>query len=122
MNKNEAVVILSHANSDEKIKILKECISTSKKNGYQVILSSSSPVSDEIQKEVDYFLFDKENPVITGDELSKIGVHCEMKNIREIEIDKKYNIITAPCYMMNASISEVRNNIKTAIEALKDLI
>ncbi len=57
-----------------------------------------------------------------SDELSKIGVHCEMKNIREIEIDKKYNIITAPCYMMNASISEVRNNIKTAIEALKDLI
>jgi enhancing lycopene biosynthesis protein 2 len=57
-----------------------------------------------------------------SDELSKIGVHCEMKNIREIEIDKKNNIITAPCYMMNASISEVRNNIKTAIEALKDLI
>ena len=32
-----------------------------------------------------------------------------MKNINEIEIDYKNKIITAPCYMMEASIKDIRN-------------
>jgi len=50
------------------------------------------------------------------------GVQPIMKTISEIQVDKKNKIITAPCYMMNASILEVRNNIKEAIFALKELI
>lgn len=53
--------------------------------------------------------------------LNKIGAHTEMKNIQEILIDQKNKIITAPCYMMEASILEIRNNIKQAIEAINDL-
>jgi enhancing lycopene biosynthesis protein 2 len=45
-----------------------------------------------------------------------------MKSVREIEIDSKNKIITAPCYMMEASILEVRKNIQKALEALKELI
>ncbi len=54
--------------------------------------------------------------------LEKTGAHAEMKTVREILIDKENKIITAPCYMMDASILEIRINIKQAIEALKDLI
>ena len=53
--------------------------------------------------------------------LEKTGAHSEMKTVREILIDKENKIITAPCYMMDASILEIRHNIKQAIEALLQL-
>ncbi len=54
--------------------------------------------------------------------LEQIGVSTEKKTIREIQIDRKNNIVTAPCYMQEASILEVRKNIRSAVEALRDLI
>lgn len=54
--------------------------------------------------------------------LEATGVFTSMKTIYEIEIDTKNKIVTAPCYMMDASILDVRNNIRSAIEALRDLI
>lgn len=50
--------------------------------------------------------------------MEAIGAHSEMKSIQEIQIDRENKIITAPCYMLEASILEVRNNIKKGIEAL----
>ena len=73
MATNESVVILSYANTPEKLDILKECILSSTNQGYKVILSSSYQVPDEIQLLCDYTIFDKENPVITGSDLEKIG-------------------------------------------------
>jgi enhancing lycopene biosynthesis protein 2 len=54
--------------------------------------------------------------------LSQTGVHAEMKTIREISIDKNLKIVSAPCYMMDATVLEIRNNIQKAIEALIQLI
>lgn len=54
--------------------------------------------------------------------LAAIGVEASVKTIKEIEIDIKNKIITAPCYMMEASLLDVRNNIKTAIEAMQKMI
>lgn len=53
--------------------------------------------------------------------LNATGANAVMKTVREIHIDKENKIVTAPCYMMEASISDVRKNIRTAIEALRDL-
>ena len=53
--------------------------------------------------------------------LAKTGAQTEMKSVREILIDRENKIITAPCYMMDASINEVRKNIRSAVEALRDL-
>lgn len=50
------------------------------------------------------------------------GVYSEMKTIREISVDEKLKIVSAPCYMMEASIVEIRNNISQAIKALIQLI
>lgn len=54
--------------------------------------------------------------------IEKTGVVSEMKSVREILIDEKNRVITAPCYMMEVSISEVKANITQAISALKNLL
>jgi len=54
--------------------------------------------------------------------LEKTGLHTVMKTVKEIQVDPTYKIVTAPCYMMEASISEIRKNIRSAIEALRDLV
>jgi enhancing lycopene biosynthesis protein 2 len=54
--------------------------------------------------------------------LSSTGVSPVMKTVREIHIDHANKIVTAPCYMMDASILDIRKNIRSAIEALRDLI
>ena len=54
--------------------------------------------------------------------LSQTGVQVEMKTIREIAVDEKLKIVSAPCYMMDATIVEIRTNIQQAIQALIQLI
>ncbi|MEN9440700.1 MAG: hypothetical protein RLZ33_776, partial [Bacteroidota bacterium] len=54
--------------------------------------------------------------------LESLGATTSMKMIDEIEIDKENKIITAPCYMMEASIVEVRKNIRKAIETIRDMV
>lgn len=56
-----------------------------------------------------------------NDGLKSTGVEPVMKTINEIQIDTTNKIISAPCYMMETDILEVRNNIKMAVEALKTL-
>lgn len=53
--------------------------------------------------------------------LAKTKVEPVMRTVREIEIDFENKIITAPCYMMEASILDIWKNIYTAIEAIKQL-
>lgn len=55
-------------------------------------------------------------------EIEKTGASAVMKSIREINIDTKNKIVTAPCYMMDANIVEVSSNIKQAIVAVLSLI
>lgn len=57
-----------------------------------------------------------------SDGLKSLGVDTQMKSIAEITVDKENRIITAPCYMMEASILEVRENIKMAITALGEML
>ena len=54
--------------------------------------------------------------------IKKTGATAEMKTIREITVDKKNRIVCAPCYMMDATIVEIRDNIKQAVEATIALI
>ncbi len=54
--------------------------------------------------------------------LEHTGVKTENKLITEISVDKENKIVSAPCYMMNASLVELRNNIRAAVEATLELI
>lgn len=57
-----------------------------------------------------------------SDGLEKTGMTTEMKTVKEILVDSENKIVTAPCYMMDASVLDIRNNVKSAVEALRDLI
>lgn len=54
--------------------------------------------------------------------IEKIGAKAEEKTINEVLIDEKLKIVTAPCYMMNANILNIRDNTKQAVDALIKLI
>jgi len=51
--------------------------------------------------------------------LETTGAKTSLKTTQEIQIDPINKIITAPCYMMEASLLEVRANIRQAIEAIQ---
>jgi enhancing lycopene biosynthesis protein 2 len=57
-----------------------------------------------------------------SDGITFTGSSAQMKTVKEISIDPKNRIICAPCYMMEASLLEVRENIKQAISALDSLL
>ncbi len=46
------------------------------------------------------------------------GASTSERELTEILIDTKNKVISAPCYMMEATILEIRQNIKQAIDAL----
>jgi enhancing lycopene biosynthesis protein 2 len=54
--------------------------------------------------------------------LQKTGALTLEKSITEIQIDTENKLICAPCYMMNASILEVRKNIQQAIDCIIKLV
>jgi len=54
--------------------------------------------------------------------IEKTGAVVEMKSVRDILYDEKNKIITAPCYMMDASISEIRSNVKMAMDKLFEIL
>lgn len=53
--------------------------------------------------------------------IEKTGAIAEMKTVEEVLVDTQNRIISAPCYMMEASIPEIRNNIRQAVRALGEL-
>ena len=50
--------------------------------------------------------------------ISSIGAIPNNSSIKEICVDEKHKIITAPCYMMDADIQEIYFNAKMAIDRL----
>lgn len=53
--------------------------------------------------------------------MESIGVQSSSKTIREIAVDRELKIVSAPCYMMEADILEVRDNIQKALQAALEL-
>lgn len=54
--------------------------------------------------------------------LAAMGALPEMKTINEILVDEENKIISAPCYMMEVGVKEVRANAKMAIDKLMEMI
>jgi enhancing lycopene biosynthesis protein 2 len=50
--------------------------------------------------------------------INSTGAKTSERELNEILIDSENRIISAPCYMMEANILEIRQNIKQAIDAL----
>ncbi|MFN4299552.1 MAG: isoprenoid biosynthesis glyoxalase ElbB [Thermaurantimonas sp.] len=54
----------------------------------------------------------------THQAVATLGVKPVEKTLREVHLDPKARIITAPCYMMEGRISDIYANIKMAIDQL----
>ena len=54
--------------------------------------------------------------------MEKAGATAVMKNIYEVAVDTENKIVTAPCYMMEADILQVRNNVQKAVDELVKLV
>ncbi len=54
--------------------------------------------------------------------MKSAGQTAVMKSVREIATDDALRIISAPCYMMNADILDVRKNISQAIGKLAEWV
>jgi enhancing lycopene biosynthesis protein 2 len=54
--------------------------------------------------------------------LRATGSITQERTIREVLIDPSNRIICAPCYMMEARITEIHENIQHALRALKELL
>lgn len=63
INKN-LVIILSHCDTTEKLNVLKKNIKTLKAHNFDILLSSHIPVSNNIQSQIEYFIYDKSNPIL----------------------------------------------------------
>ncbi|TXC85213.1 isoprenoid biosynthesis glyoxalase ElbB [Luteibaculum oceani] len=57
-----------------------------------------------------------------SDGMASIGAEVKMKSIREVMVDDQLKIVTAPCYMMQADITQIHDNIQSAVIAFKKLL
>ncbi len=71
--KDEAAVILSHCDSNEKLLCLTRCLINLKSQGYFTILSSHISVPDYILQMCDYFICETDNPIIDKKEYSSLS-------------------------------------------------
>ena len=51
-----------------------------------------------------------------SDGMVDTGAKTVMKTVEEISVDEVNKIISAPCYMMDANILQIRNNIKQVVD------
>ena len=54
--------------------------------------------------------------------IESTGSYATACSVREISVDVHNRIITAPCYMMEASITDVHQNVAMAIDALMTML
>lgn len=59
----ELIIIGTYPNLKERVKLTKETIQSMKPLGRKIMLVSHYPVDDEIQRMVDYYIYDKNNPL-----------------------------------------------------------
>tara|TARA_R110001592_G_scaffold171243_2_gene409491 strand:+ start:2533 stop:3492 length:960 start_codon:yes stop_codon:yes gene_type:complete len=62
--KNNLIIILSHCDSKEKIEILTDNIKKLKTQNFDILLLSHTPIPSHIQQMIEYFIYDKSNPII----------------------------------------------------------
>lgn len=54
--------------------------------------------------------------------LQQVGAKTTPKSVTEVLVDEQNKIVTAPCYMMDANIVEIHDNIQKAVKELIKLI
>ena len=64
MTNNNLIIILCHCDTKIKKKILLENIKCLKAKGFDVMVLSHIPISQTLQNKIEYYIYDKSNPII----------------------------------------------------------
>ena len=72
----EAYVVCTYPVTDAIIQITKKCINSLKKSGRKIIISSHAPVPQELQKMVDYVIYDANNFLVKHTFYSSAWYDC----------------------------------------------
>jgi len=62
--KDHVIIVNAHINNEAKERILIECINQLKKTGIDIMVSSHTRISPQVLDLIDYYVFDKDNPMI----------------------------------------------------------
>jgi autotransporter strand-loop-strand O-heptosyltransferase len=90
-HKDDCVVILSHADSKEKLSILKRSILTLKRQGYFIVVSSHISIPDDILNICDYFICETDNPIVTHDEYPDLSNTVPVHYLKYPDFDLSYS-------------------------------
>jgi len=90
LESKEVVIISCHSNTNASEDKTIECINAIKKTGKKIILTSHFPVSNKLQEIVDYYIYDKNNPITTHDFYSRSWFTTE-DYYAEIDLTKNNN-------------------------------
>jgi hypothetical protein len=84
--KSELIVIGTYPNTKTRKKLTKECIESVLSLNRKIMLVSHYPVSEEIQKMVDFYVYDKHNPLVPHSYYTKFYNYTNRFDV-EIKID-----------------------------------
>ncbi len=89
-DKESICLVMAHTDTDYRKKLLNECLSSIK---LPVVLSTNYPVSEESQLLCDYYIYNKNNPLLYKEEFSKYNVSYNYWNIDENgnKVTKSFN-------------------------------
>jgi enhancing lycopene biosynthesis protein 2 len=62
------------------------------------------------------------NDPSTASDITAMGGRHETKRHGEVSVDKKNLIVTAPAYMLNATITEIARDAEEVIKAIKEMV
>jgi hypothetical protein len=80
-------IVLSHANTEQKRKILIDLLKSIKT---KILLSTNYPIDDEIESLCDYVIYDDENPILLKEEFIEYNSTFYWKKIRNGKEQIKY--------------------------------
>lgn len=80
------VVIISHCNSDPKLKALRNLISKIKQNGLDVMVITHISLPKDIQDSVEYMVYDKSNPMLYWPEYGNLCWLSVQKEIKMVNV------------------------------------
>lgn len=122
MDKNDIVIVTSHADNIEKLYLLKKSISELVKQKRTILLSSHISVPDEILNMVDYFIYDKDNDLISPAEQPPIIYWINFDVYEQTYVFNTTHIYAALKLLINALSFAQSNGFKNGHVVVYDNI
>lgn len=91
LKSDECVVIMSHADTEDKIRILRRSLIALKNQGFRTIVSSHIEIPKDLQGICDFIVVDKENPIVYPEEYSKYSSTVPVHYIKYPDFDLSYS-------------------------------